>query len=124
MRLLLYLSEQEFASKEFPLAVKAIQSEFYVDDLLSGDHTVEGAIEKQKQICSLLSTAQLSIRKWCSNSETVLNNIPDEIKEVPDSIKFEETEFKKTLGMYWNPHEDIFSYSINIENYNPNQLSQ
>ena len=40
---------------EFPLAVKAVNESFYVDDCLTGADTVEEAIELQTQLPSLFS---------------------------------------------------------------------
>ncbi|XP_055526885.1 uncharacterized protein LOC129719515 [Wyeomyia smithii] len=66
---------------EYPLGAATVIEDFYVDDVLSGDDTLKGAIERQAQVKKLLATAGFSIHKWCSNSEQLLEHIPEEERE-------------------------------------------
>jgi len=46
-----------------PLASKAITDSFYVDDYLSGTSTVEEAVQIRIELCDLLKTAGMTLRK-------------------------------------------------------------
>jgi hypothetical protein len=64
-----------------PEVSQAIHNDFYVDDLLSGSSTIEEAIHLRDGITSLLQTAGFELRKWASNSEQFLNDIPENSRE-------------------------------------------
>jgi len=54
------------------LGAHAIQQNFYVDDCLYGADTLEEAIRQRDQICAILGSAKLKLRKWCSNHQELL----------------------------------------------------
>ncbi|XP_049308683.1 uncharacterized protein LOC125777638 [Bactrocera dorsalis] len=95
----------------YPIGSKIIQRDFYVDDLITGAHTVEEVKEIMKQTSDLLGKGNFKIRKWCSNKPEVLSNVPDTDKE--KLIKFDDgSVLTKTLGLQWNPDADIFIFSF------------
>ena len=49
--------------EHYPQAARAIHNDFYVDDLLRGSATIEGAIQLRDSITTLLQTAGLTLRK-------------------------------------------------------------
>ncbi|KAF0701451.1 Integrase catalytic domain-containing protein, partial [Aphis craccivora] len=53
-----------------------IQRDFYVDDLLTGADTVEACHNIYQKLTNILTSAQLPLRKWCSNSPTLLSWLP------------------------------------------------
>ena len=59
-----------------PDVAQEIHTDFYVDDL-GGSSTIEEAIHLRDGITSLLQTAGFELRKWASNSEQFLNDIPE-----------------------------------------------
>lgn len=63
-------------------ASKVVLRDFYVDDLLTGADTEEVAVDLQKQLSAMLSTGGFELRKWISNSTTVLKAIPEADREV------------------------------------------
>lgn len=109
IRCLKFIADQEFS--HFPLASKALHSEFYVDDFISGAHSLSEAIQKQTELRKVLLNYGLNIRKWSSNCTDALNGIITEELETLTELRFEEEEFKKTLGVFWAPKEDFFSFS-------------
>lgn len=111
MRALNYIAEQ--GSTKFPLASNSLLTEFYVDDLIAGAHTLTEAIQKQNELRELLSSYGLKIRKWSSNFPEVLEGITPEDRETLTELKFEEEGFRKTLGVFWAPTGDFFSFSTN-----------
>lgn len=85
-----------------------------MDDCLSGAYSINEAIEKQSELRQLLSSFGLTLKKWCSNRTSALRDIPPDHIEHSTVLSFEETDFKKTLGIYWSPLEDSFSFSSNV----------
>ena len=51
----------------FPLGAKVLNDEIYMDDVLSGAHSLEEAKCKQLEIMKLLKVGGFPIRKWSSN---------------------------------------------------------
>lgn len=94
LRLLKYIAENLTAT-QFPLASNKILTDFYVEDPMLGVYScqVKKLLTAQQEIWQLFG---LSIRKWCTNSLTVINNIPSELCEISEHF-FEETDYQKTL---------------------------
>jgi len=80
----------------------AIQQKFYVDDCLSGADTLEEAIRQRDQICAILGSAKLMVRKWCANHPELPK---DDQALILDISKFSDATIK-TPGIVWNPKED------------------
>lgn len=110
MRSLQYIAELH--EQTDPIASKALRTEFYVDDFLSGGFTIDEALEKQTELRKVLNKYHLSIRKWSSNEDQTLLNVPETLLDSSPEIIFDETEFKKTLGIYWAKDKDAFFFSI------------
>lgn len=68
--------------ENFPVAATAAKKDFYVDDFYSGADTQEEVIELRSQITDMLKTGGFHIRKWISNDETILQQIPEEEREI------------------------------------------
>lgn len=110
MRSLLYIADLH--EKSHPIVSKALRNEFYVDDFLSGGFSVNEALEKQTAIRKVLQNYHLILRKWSSNDPHTLANIPDALLETSNELEFEESEIKKTLGIFWSRDKDAFFFSI------------
>ncbi|XP_065182586.1 uncharacterized protein LOC135813418 [Sycon ciliatum] len=98
------------------LAREAVDEAFYVDDLLDSLPTVESAINTRQEVQSLLGKASFHVRKWRSNSQAVLESIPDEdlAKEALLCISNDSQQIPavvKTLGVVWDAKTDTFSYT-------------
>lgn len=117
-----YIAEVE--GSNYPLAAKALKSEFYVDDFISGAHTVEDSITKQTELRELLTQYGLQLRKWSSNCSETLKGINSELKETLTELTFEEEEFRKTLGVFWAPKGDFFSFSTSHFSLIDNKLTK
>ena len=66
---------------KFPLAAKAVEKSFYVDDGLTG---ADDASLLQRQLQELFSLGGFLIRKWSSSESSVLQDIPLELREVQE----------------------------------------
>lgn len=96
-----------------------IRTNFYVDDLISGSHSLDDAIVICRDISNLLARRGFHLRKWSSNSRELLDTIPADQRE---QILFEvdsESEIIKILGLRWNPSEDMFSFKVSVPVISP-----
>ena len=98
----------------YPLASNAIKTQMYVDDIMSGSHTITSALELQHQLINCLQSGGFELRKWASNSPDLLKRIPPEHREGKIDFLLNMDESIKTLGLFWNPITDQFSYKINF----------
>ena len=64
---------------QFPLAAKAVNEAFYVDDGITGADSIEETITLQHELHSLFSLAGFLLRKWNSSESTVLDQIDSEL---------------------------------------------
>ncbi|XP_059226530.1 uncharacterized protein LOC131998179 isoform X3 [Stomoxys calcitrans] len=64
----------EDGRSEFPLACKVIESDTYVDDVISGCDSVTEAIKLAHELVLLLAKSGFTLRKWSSNSTELLNS--------------------------------------------------
>ncbi|XP_055370715.1 uncharacterized protein LOC129605155 [Condylostylus longicornis] len=78
----------------YPVAAKAVR-DFYVDDIISGSDTM---------------TAQLKLHKWGCNDPRLLSDIPEADREKEKVFKNDNEGYIKTLGLCWQPSQDVFSF--------------
>lgn len=71
---------------------------FYVDDFLSGDDTVELAIQEQKEVKNALKEYGLNLTKWKSNSHEFQQHIPESEQEKVLELSDASC---KALGILW-----------------------
>ena len=74
----------------YPIASKAMQNNFYMDDFIKSVETPEEAIEVLSQLRHLLSLLGFQLTKWISNSDKVLPK----------------TEGCSVLGLQWTVNDD------------------
>ncbi|XP_031638866.1 uncharacterized protein LOC116350989 [Contarinia nasturtii] len=106
----------ELEEKRFPEAAKRVKTDFYVDDCMSGSHSIKEAKELQQQLNGLFLSGHLLLRKWASNNEETLEGIPMEDRAIKPSLELNKNETIKTLGMHWSPSTDIISFTIDLSN--------
>lgn len=113
LRTLLKLAEDE--GHEFPLAKHVLLNTTYIDDVIGGSNTLEGARELQQELIVLLSKGRFELRKWSSHELKLLEGLPEShISRKP--ISFDESNEPnvslKILGLIWNPTSDCFSFVV------------
>ena len=64
--------------REYPIASKAIQNNFYMDDFIKSAETPEEATEACNQLQHLLSRHGFELKKWISNNDASAKAIPEE----------------------------------------------
>ena len=75
----------------------------YVDNVITGTSSVQDAINLYNVGKKLFKTAAMNLRDWMSNSEEVLNEIPECDKANREGIK--------VLGLAWSVKEGYLSLS-------------
>ena len=99
-------------SHEFPMAAKVVHKSFYIDDGLTGAADSESALLLY-QLHSLFSRGGLVLRKWNSNDPSVLDKIPEDLRDSREVQTFsEDDQYSKTLGIEWNVAADHFCLNI------------
>ncbi|XP_063979917.1 uncharacterized protein LOC135163941 [Diachasmimorpha longicaudata] len=78
----------------YPAGARALKTDCYVDDLISGADTKEGAIAIQRETENLVQRGGFKLRQWASNDPSLLH------------------ETLKTLGLSWNSTDDSIKYFV------------
>lgn len=84
---------------KYPAAARVLEEDFYMDDLLSGHHTLQEAKQLQKDLIDLLKSGGFNLRKWSSNKV----ELPDDVSrtdEVFDFLHQESTKTRVALAPY------------------------
>ncbi len=90
---------------EYPLAVKAVEESFYVDDALTGANSREEAVQLQSQLQELFSRGGFILRKWNSNDSSVLDHISSELRDCQETHSIHDADQQtKTLGFVRSDH--------------------
>ena len=100
--------------QEFPVAQHHIDHSFYVDDLLGGSDSVEGAAELFTQLTSILTKAGFTLRKFRSSSTQLLSQLPEELVEpLPNKelVDCHTASYPKALSIVWDSTQDTVSTS-------------
>lgn len=98
----------------YPKAAEVIRTSTYVDDIISGADTVNEALELQGQLISLLAKGGFELRKWTSNSQKLLQELPQECLETPVFLQEDPTPHSSVLGLKWSPENDYFTYRVDF----------
>jgi len=98
----------------FPQAAKVLRSQIYVDDIITGADDEKAALELREQLVQLLQRGGFELRKWSSNSPTLLQSLPKEHLETPVFLENSQQPLFSVLGLHWSPTTDSFSYTFNL----------
>ena len=93
-----------------PIASQILRDNIYGNDVLAGDHTVREAEIAQRQLITALESAGFPLRKWTSNTQQHLADLPKDHQLNADLLTLPESENPKTVGIRWNPKEDNFFF--------------
>lgn len=100
--------------KLFPEAAGVVKKDFYMDDVSSGSYDIASTIKLQEDLITLLKNGGFVLRKWFSNSQELLENVPLENRHNPDEIVELIDTSIKTLGVYWNQKSDCFEFKVSL----------
>jgi len=93
----------------FPEASVLVDTDFYVDDLVSGAESKERASLLVSQLNTVLSRGGFPLRKWVSNCPAILSGLPVELLGESPRVELGSSSVK-TLGLHWNPTSDSFTF--------------
>ncbi|XP_032569851.1 uncharacterized protein LOC116800206 [Drosophila sechellia] len=95
-----------------------IRNDFYMDDLMTGADSVEEANKLITLILHELQKVGFNLRKWISNNSKILTTVED----TGDNkvLNIIENECVKTLGLKWEPQNDLFKFSVNCNDESKN----
>lgn len=105
---------EEFG-QDSPKVVMTIKRDTYVDDFLSGAETVPEAVKLQQEVYRIHEDGGFTLTKWISSNQDVVNSIPESLRaKSPENVQLSEKEdnLEKTLGLFWNPKEDVFQFQL------------
>ncbi|XP_072401151.1 uncharacterized protein [Diabrotica undecimpunctata] len=97
--------------ESYPLASDAILNACYVDDMLYGADDPTNLLKAYFEITELLNKVGISVHKWCSNSQTFLENVSSRSHD-SNYVIAPENGNSKVLGLYWNANSDVFLISV------------
>lgn len=106
VRTIRYLAE--IYADQFPIASTILQNHCYVDDIITGCDNVDELHQIKHELTGLLRLGSLDLHKWCSNNTDFLNSIPETERESLNVHFSEGNKVIKTLGLHWDPNEDVF----------------
>ena len=97
---------------ETSAASVAITDDFYVNDLLTGTDTAESAIALIADVTKTLPFVKMPIRKGCSNSQTVVEAVPEADRETATvKVATDEECGVKMLGAARNIKSDVLVFA-------------
>jgi len=94
-------------------AVRSVQEDFYVDDLLKAVETPSKAISLAHELMALLEKGGFRLTKWTSNSREVLASIPEDERAQPTvNLDLDELPIERALGVLWKIERDAFQFEV------------
>ncbi|XP_029673054.1 uncharacterized protein LOC115241432 [Formica exsecta] len=98
----------------FPLAIPILRDNIYVDDLLFGTDDTTRIRQARDQLNLMLKRGGFVLRKWASNSPSLLEDIDIADHGLTTKKSLAEDEQIKILGIGWNPANDIFEFRVSL----------
>lgn len=115
----------EINRQVYPEAAIVALRDCYMDDATSGSPSLEKAKETVKQLIDLCRAGGFQRRKWTTNSQALLETIPEDLREKKTLIELQPEESTiKTLGTYWNPNKDEYSFSLSLPAPQPEKYTK
>ena len=96
----------------YPMAVESVLKSTYMDDTIDSVLSETDGAELYKQLSLLWRKAGMFARKWLSNSQTVLEQIPISERLYETDLSQGGLPSVKTLGILWHAEDDTFRFSI------------
>ncbi|CAK9806969.1 hypothetical protein ANTQUA_LOCUS5085 [Anthophora quadrimaculata] len=120
IRCLQQLADDE--ASNYPLAARAIKTDFYMDDLLTGTSSLAEALRLRDQLIQILKRGGMTLRQWASNEPSLLTGFQADLSD--QYLSLDPHAIKKTLGVYWHPREDKLRYKVAVDSETQNTKRQ
>ncbi|XP_043487121.1 uncharacterized protein LOC122514393 [Polistes fuscatus] len=91
------------------MAAIVLKEDFYVDDLLTGAHTVREAKQIRDELIHITKRAGMHLRQWASNCVEILEDLDTTDNNI---VSLDSSGTVKTLGINWNAAEDNIGYTV------------
>lgn len=101
-------------ASQFPSASAVVQSNCYMDDILSGGSNLETVKILQKELIELFATCGMQLHKWSSNHPDLMTSVSN-----PEHYDFDQQSQTKVLGLQWKSTDDTFSFSLSCNQQHP-----
>ena len=109
----------------YPLASKAIERNFYMDDFAKSVDTEEEAIELYNQLKTALIKGGFNLTKWITNNSIVMNSFKEGDRAESTTKMFEaEPAASSLLGLQWNMEEDTLEVCRGVSKEIPSKITQ
>nr|CAB3263249.1 uncharacterized protein LOC108949296 [Phallusia mammillata] len=96
--------------------VATVRRNFYVDDCLKSVATLQEAKQLVQEIRALLQRGGFHLRKWLSNDERVLDDVPkSDSAKTSFSLKDDTGQVERVLGVSWNYRTDTFQFDVKVK---------
>lgn len=103
---------------DHPEAANIVNNSFYVDDVLTGADSLQQAQHLRTELNLLLSKACMPLCKWRSNSLSLIQSIPEALREMSDlNISPDSCHSIKTLGIHWL--DCLYAATPDVSNHSP-----
>lgn len=85
---------------KYPMAAQILTRDFYVDDLLTAENSLEKAMSLRDQLIDITRKGGFELRQWISNELQLLE--PLRMKSVQSNyLSLNDKGTRKTLGLQW-----------------------
>ncbi|XP_071652355.1 uncharacterized protein [Temnothorax longispinosus] len=105
--------------KQFPLAIPILREHIYIDDAVFGADDKPHIRQIRDQLVALLKRGGFELKKWASNSPSLLDDIDVADHGLAGKKPFAQDEQLKILGIGWNPSKDVFEYRVALSDKVP-----
>lgn len=95
---------------ELPMAPQTVLESTYMDDCMDSVLDDHQGLELYRQLSELWKRCGMHTRKWLSNSEAVMAQIPVEDRAYEVEIEGDHLCGTKTLGVLWLVTSDVFTF--------------
>lgn len=116
------LAEDE--QQNFPNAAKSIHEELYMDDWVSGAHSVDEGRKRIEEMNACLKSGGFLLRKWSSNDRRLLEKVEQSNSDQPLLFTFKTESTAKTLGIQWDSTEDKFTFQCDLSSTETTKLTK
>lgn len=100
---------------KYPEAANVILKDVYVDDVISGGDDVDSVCELQRDLMTMMQSGGFCLKKWASNKNEVLLQIPEDDREVEIPVELNADATIKALGISWNTSIDSFVFKASMD---------
>ncbi|XP_063624778.1 uncharacterized protein LOC134796521 [Cydia splendana] len=103
--------------EEYPSGSAVLDRDIYVDDVVSGAHSVEQARKLRSELSTILASGGFHLRKWTSNHQEFFDGVPSSDLYSEDFREFNSIGdiSLKILGLSWLPQADDFTFQVAVE---------